>query len=192
MSKVLIVYAHPYSGSFNHAILERIQEVLTQKGQSYQLIDLYEDGFNPAYTKEELALFNKGQALDPLVIQYQEALLSCDRLIFIFPIWWADMPAIVKGFEDKVFLKNKIYQETKSRRLVGALTNIKEVLVLTTSDAPTFFLKYFSGNGIQKAMLGHTLKAVGIKRRRWLNFGNISHTSADKAQSFLEKLADYL
>ena len=70
---------------------------MEKKGQTYELIDLYEDGFNPVYTKEELALFNKGQALDPLVLKYQESLASCDRLIMIFPIWWADMPAIVKG-----------------------------------------------------------------------------------------------
>ena len=70
--------------AFNHAILEQVQDLLEKKGQTYELIDLYEDGFNPVYTKEELALFNKGQALDPLVLKYQEALASCDRLIMIF------------------------------------------------------------------------------------------------------------
>ena len=70
MSKNLIVYAHPYDKSFNHAILAQVQDLLEKKGQTYELIDLYEDGFNPVYTKEELALFNKGQALDPLVLKY--------------------------------------------------------------------------------------------------------------------------
>lgn len=97
MSKTTIIYAHPYEKSFNHAILERVQALLDAKGQEYRLIDLYADGFNPVYTKEELALFREGKALDPLVLQYQQALKDSKRLIFIFPIWWADMPAIVKG-----------------------------------------------------------------------------------------------
>ncbi len=190
MTKTLIIYVHPYEKSFNHAILQQVEALLVQKASPYEVIDLYEDGFNPAYSKEELALFNKGQALDPLVFKYQEALAACSRLIMIFPVWWADMPAIVKGFEDKVFLKNKIYQETKTRRLVGRLTNIREVLVLTTSAAPTFYLKLFCGNVIKKAMLGHTFKAIGASRRKWLNFGNIGVSTAEQRQAFLDKLAN--
>ena len=97
MSFTTIIYAHPYDQSFNYGILRRVQQLLDEKGEKYQLIDLYADGFNPAYTKEELALFNQGKALDPLVLHYQELLKTTNRLIFIFPIWWADMPAIVKG-----------------------------------------------------------------------------------------------
>ena len=74
MSKTTIIYAHPYEKSFNHAILERVQALLDAQGQEYRLIDLYADGFNPVYTKEELALFregnSEGKALDLLVLQY--------------------------------------------------------------------------------------------------------------------------
>ena len=114
MSFTTIIYAHPYDQSFNHGILRRVQQLLDEKGEKYQLIDLYADGFNPAYTKEELALFNQGKALDPLVLHYQELLKTTNRLIFIFPIWWADMPAIVKGFLDKVLLKQFAYVESKT------------------------------------------------------------------------------
>jgi len=63
MSKTTIIYAHPYEKSFNHAILERVQALLDAKGQEYRLIDLYADGFNPVYTKEELALFREGKGV---------------------------------------------------------------------------------------------------------------------------------
>jgi len=144
MSFTTIIYAHPYDQSFNHGILRRVQQLLDEKGEKYRLIDLYADGFNPAYTKEELALFNQGKALDPLVLHYQELLKTTNRLIFIFPIWWADMPAIVKGFE---------------------------------------------GNGIGKAMVGHTLKGIGIAKRRWLNFGNMDKSTAEQRQAFLADLS---
>ena len=159
-----------------------------RKGEKYRLIDLYADGFNPAYTKEELALFNQGKALDPLVLHYQELLKTTNRLIFIFPIWWADMPAIVKGFEDKVFLKTFAYVPTATG-LKGNLSHIKEALVISTSTAPTWYLKWFCGNGIGKAMVGHTLKGIGIAKRRWLNFGNMDKSTAEQRQAFLADLS---
>ena len=191
MSFTTIIYAHPYEQSFNHAIVQRVRELLESKGEAYKLIDLYADGFNPAYTKEELALFNQGKALDPLVLHYQEILKKTDRLIFIFPIWWADMPAIVKGFEDKVFLKTLAYNPTPTG-IKGCLTQIREAVVITTSTAPTWYLKFFCGNVIGKTMIGHTLKGIGVGSGRWINFGGMDKSTAQARQSFLDKLSDKL
>ena len=191
MSFTTIIYAHPYEQSFNHAILQRVRELLESKGEAYKLIDLYADGFNPAYTKEELALFNQGKALDPLVLHYQEILKKTDRLIFIFPIWWADMPAIVKGFEDKVFLKTLAYNPTPTG-IKGCLTQIREAVVITPSTAPTWYLKFFCGNVIGKTMIGHTLKGIGAGSGRWINFGGMDKSTAQARQSFLDKLSDKL
>ena len=168
-----------------------IKALLDAKGQEYQLIDLYADGFNPVYTKEELALFREGKALDPLVLQYQQALKDSKRLIFIFPIWWADMPAIVKGFLDKVLLRTFAYMENRVGLLEGRL-DIDEALVISTSTAPTFYLKFVCGNVITKAMLGHTLKGVGVRRRRWVNCGKANLTTDEKRRAFLEGLGRYI
>lgn len=191
MSFTTIIYAHPYEQSFNHAILQRVRELLESKGEAYKLIDLYADGFNPAYTKEELALFNQGKALDPLVLHYQEILKKTDRLIFIFPIWWADMPAIVKGFEDKVFLKTLAYNPIPTG-IKGCLTQIREAVIITTSTAPTWYLKFFCSNVIGKTMIGHTLKGIGVGSGRWINFGGMDKSTAQARQSFLDKLSDKL
>ena len=191
MSFTTIIYAHPYDQSFNYGILRRVQQLLDEKGEKYRLIDLYADGFNPAYTKEELALFNQGKALDLLVLHYQELLKTTNRLIFIFPIWWADMPAIVKGYLDKVLLKTVAYRENKVGLLEGLL-NLDEALVISISTAPTFYLKYFCGNTIGRAMLGHTLKGVGAKKRRWINCGRANLISDEKRQAFLHSLEKYI
>lgn len=187
-----IIYAHPYDKSFNHAILETVTQKLKKQGQTYQVLDLYADGFNPVYKAEELALFSKGKAVDPLVQHYQEVLNKSNRLILIFPIWWYDVPAIVKGFFDKVFLKTYSYHEEKSGLLTGHLTHIEEVLILTTSTGPTWYLKIFGGNVIQKAVLNNTFKTVGIgnKSRKWFNVGRIARITDDKRRETLGKIAD--
>lgn len=185
-----VIYAHPYDQSFNHAILQRVEALLAAKGEAFRTVNLYTDGFNPVYTPEELALFNRGEALDPLVLRYQALLKESRRLIFIFPIWWTDMPAIVKGFLDKVLLKTFAYVETPAG--LRGLLAFHEVLAVTTSTAPTFYLRYFCGNAIGGAMLGHTFKGVGAKRRRWVNCGRANLISGEKRQAFLEQLARYI
>lgn len=118
-------------------------------------------------------------------------LMQAERLIFILPVWWADMPAIVKGFEDKVFLKNFAYYEIKAG-VHGKLAHIREALVISTSTAPTFYLKCFCGNVINRAMLGHTIKGIGVGKRKWLNFGRVNYSTPEKRQKFLHGLARYV
>ena len=97
MSQTLIIYAHPYEGSFNHAILEEVKAGLEASGRPYEVIDLYADGFDPRYTAEELSLFSKGETTDPLVERYQKMIEASDSWIFVAPMWWSDVPPFLHG-----------------------------------------------------------------------------------------------
>ena len=130
-----IIFSQPWHGSFNKAILDTVTEELQNKQVPYQVIDLNKDGFNPVMTEGELSLFAKGASLDPLVSKYQQILKDTDRLIFIFPLWWSDVPAILKGFFDKVMLKKFAYTAT-NRGLKGKLTHIQSAKVIVTGQAP--------------------------------------------------------
>ena len=112
--RTLIIYAHPYDGSFNRAILEAATSALDKAGKPYDVVDLYADGFDPRYTAEELALFAEGGTLDPLVSHYQKLIEGASRIIFICPIWWSEVPAIVKGFVDKIMKQRWAYHATTS------------------------------------------------------------------------------
>lgn len=105
MEQTLVIYCHPYDGSFNHAILDTVITGLQRKNVAFQIIDLYAENFIPVYTSAELALFNTGKTLDPLVSRYQKMLKKADRLIFITPVWWNDLPGMLKGFIDKTMKK---------------------------------------------------------------------------------------
>lgn len=186
-----IVLAHPWHGSYNKAILDRVIEVIETKGESYRLIDLNKDGFDPVLKEEELKLFSRGEAIDPLVKNYQEALQNTEKLIFIFPIWWYSGPAILKGFFDKVFLKGFAY-ENNGPLLKGKLQNIKSSLVITTSDGPSWFYRLFAGNPIKRVITGSTLKIVGIKRIKWINSDLTSSPDNSKRDRFLKNLGNYI
>jgi len=185
-----IIFSHPWHGSFNKAILDTVSEELQNKQVPYQVIDLNKDGFNPVMTESDLALFAKGESPDPLVSKYQNILKDTDRLIFIFPLWWSGLPAILKGFFDKVMLKNFAYVAT-NKGLQGALTHIQSTKVIVTGQVSKWHLKYVRGNPIQKTFIGVTLKNIGIKNAKWLYCSDCSNPSgeaSEKRKQFLAKI----
>ncbi|GAJ25723.1 NAD(P)H dehydrogenase [Liquorilactobacillus sucicola DSM 21376 = JCM 15457] len=188
MEQTLVIYCHPYDGSFNHAILNAVITGLQRKNVAFQIIDLYAENFIPVYTSAELALFNTGKTLDPLVSRYQKMLKKADRLIFITPVWWNDLPGMLKGFIDKTMKKNFAYSPTRTG-ISGQLTNIKTAKVLTTSTSPTWYLRLFCGNAVSRSFVKTTLKQLGIKNTSWQNFGRIGSKSVKQRTDYLSALA---
>ena len=103
MTTTLII-DHPWKESFNHAVLKKLIAGLEQDQKIYQVIDLNKDGFDPVMKEEELAVYQSGSVLDPLVLHYMSLLKVTTQLVLIFPIWWYSSPASLKGFLDKVLL----------------------------------------------------------------------------------------
>ncbi|MBS4189540.1 NAD(P)H-dependent oxidoreductase [Bacillus sp. FJAT-49705] len=119
---------------------------LTAAGHTIDLIDLHAGGSNPVMTAADLAAWRQKKVLDPLAQDYQRRLIAADHIIFIFPIWWECMPAITKGFLDKVIVKGIIYDEPKPGRLiVHHLPKLKRVSLLTVMSTPGIFYKLFFG-----------------------------------------------
>jgi NAD(P)H dehydrogenase (quinone) len=95
----LIIFAHPDNEkSHNAAILKHVQQRLKGDFKDFELIDLYADGFDPV-----LRLTRESEEKNALVERYRGLVDKADYLIFIFPVWWQNIPAILKGFMDIVF-----------------------------------------------------------------------------------------
>lgn len=177
----------PYEKSFNHAILQTVIAALQSKGKAHALIDLHADNFDPVFRKEELALYGKGETIDPLVEKYWQLLREADELIIICPVWWSSLPAMTKGFFDKVMKVNFAY-EPGATGPKGLLTHIQRATLITTSTTPNFALKLFLGSPIKRVFVKLVLKQIGIARREWLNFGNITHSKAEQREAFLQQV----
>ncbi|KIL53462.1 NAD(P)H dehydrogenase [Jeotgalibacillus alimentarius] len=181
--KTTVIYAHPWDGSYNRAILDKTIEKLKMRNKLYQIIDLNKDNFNPALSKKDLSLFSRGETTDEKVHKYQRMLDESDEIVFIFPIWWFDTPAILKGFIDKVMLKGFAYHE-KEASLEGLLTHIKNTIVITTSEVPTSFIS----NSIGETFINLTLKSIGLKNIEWLNCEFTTSSEDSHRLAFLDKV----
>lgn len=192
MNSFLIIYCHPYQKSLNHAVLQAVENNLSQKQIQYTIIDLYQEKFRPIYDLEELRLFHTGETHDPLVEKYLNLLKKAQGVIIITPIWWNSIPGMLKGFIDKVMKEGEGLSHTVSKMGIhGCLTNLTHAYVLTTSTSPTIYFKLFMGNSIKKIFISKTLRQLGVKQGTWINFGNVTHSTLAKRQQYLQRINNY-
>ncbi|GEM02827.1 NAD(P)H dehydrogenase (quinone) [Halolactibacillus halophilus] len=106
--KALVIFAHPRKESFSHALLERVTSTLNEKQYDVTVRDLYAMDFNPILDSEDTIHIEGDQFVResnhyPPDVQIEMShLLENDLYIFIFPSWWNGMPAIMKGYIDRV------------------------------------------------------------------------------------------
>lgn len=185
--KSVIILAHPYPNSFNHVIKDSVVQALVKK-KEVKVIDLVKDKFDPILSQEDLRLYMRGQSSDPKVLEYQNDLMNCDDLVLIFPIWWYEMPAILKGFLDKVLLPGFAFDEIDNR-LVGKLDHIKRLTVISTSEVLSEFMRNEVGNPIEISLIKTTLGVCGIRNDKlWLNCEKIASGSLVERELFISNV----
>ena len=183
------MFNHPYEKSYCSAILEAVNTGL-QKGKHHvDLIHLDNDNFNPAMSKEDLKAFVDHTPIDPQVIDYSNRLKNADHLIFIFPIWWDLMPAMTKGFIDRVLSPGIVYDHhPRGFGLIPLLKNFKGVTIITTMNKPRIMYSLLIGNLIKKAMLRSVFKTMGYKNLNWISHNMVKSVTQKKRVKWLNDL----
>jgi len=125
--KNLIVYAHPNSGSLNHFFKQTVLEILQESGEEIAVRDLNEINFNPVLSLEDMNGQRMGTVADDVKTE-QDFITWADRIIFIYPIWWTGMPAIMKGYIDRVFSYGFAYRYDQGVQK-GLLTGKKTIII---------------------------------------------------------------
>ncbi|RUT68435.1 flavodoxin family protein [Flavobacterium cupreum] len=125
--KNLIIYAHPNSGSLNHFFKQTILENLQESNQEIEVRDLYEINFNPVLSLNDMSGQRMGKVADEVKTE-QDFITWADRIIFVYPIWWTGMPAIMKGYIDRVFSYGFAYRYDQGIQK-GLLTGKKAIIV---------------------------------------------------------------
>lgn len=187
--KTIIIECNPSKNSFGESIKEKVISVLDGKKKEYEIIELYKDNFNPVMSEEDEKLYSKGESKDELVKKYQGYLKEGNEIIFIFPIWWNNVPAMLKGFFDKVFIKEVAFIE-ENNRPKGLLTNINKGLLITTSESDTSYIKNDLGNPIENTIIKSTLEVAGMSNISWINL-NVASDQCKK-EEFLTELESKL
>ncbi|WP_264522996.1 NAD(P)H-dependent oxidoreductase [Flavobacterium sp. N502536] len=125
--KNLIVYAHPNSASLNHYFKQIVVENLEKSGQEVIVRDLNAIHFNPVLSLEDMSGQRMGEIADEVKTE-QDFISWADRIVFIYPIWWTGMPAIMKGYIDRVFSYGFAYRYDQGIQK-GLLTGKQTIII---------------------------------------------------------------
>jgi NAD(P)H dehydrogenase (quinone) len=133
---IQVVHSHPLTDSYNHALFRIIVDQLQDRHQVIAT-DLYRERFSPVMTEAERRSYYQppyaGDEVAPLVRQLRQA----DGIIFCFPHWWFSMPAMLKGYFDRVWAPGTAFtHDLDGGRIKPLLTNIKLFGVVTTYGSP--------------------------------------------------------
>ena len=109
----LIVTAHPSPGSLTHAVAAQVAEGIARSGEghSIEMADLAAEGFDPRFSAADRAAFHGEAALPADVRAEQERIERADALVLVYPIYWWSMPALLKGWIDRVFTSGWAYDD---------------------------------------------------------------------------------
>jgi putative NADPH-quinone reductase len=140
--RVLVVRAHPLEQSYNAALHERVLAGLGRAGHAIDDLDLYADGFDPRLSAADRARYHDVAAPLPVdVAPYVERLRRAEALVFVFPVWCFGVPAILKGFFDRV-LRPGVAFELEGARVTPKLHNVRRLAAVTTYGRPRWMVWY--------------------------------------------------
>jgi NAD(P)H dehydrogenase (quinone) len=135
--------------------------------------DLYRMGFNPALSAHELTPTSAEHPACADVAQAQDEIRAADTLTVIYPLWWMSMPAMMKGYIDRVFARGFAYES--SQGIVHGLLAGKKAVLVTCSGAPLpLLVRSGNWNAVQVLQDTHIFRSAGFELLEHLHFDEIA------------------
>jgi putative NADPH-quinone reductase len=185
--RFLVVYAHPVEDSFVAALHRCTVAALRAAGHTVDDFDLYAEGFDPALTRDERIAYHDVARNRGAVAKEIQRLLLCDGLVFVFPTWWYGMPAMLKGYIDRVWLPGVAF-ELDGGRTRPLLHNIVRFGVVTTYGSP-WWLNMLIGDPCRSTfMRGIRLLCARHAQTLWLAQYGMDDITAEARARFLSKV----
>lgn len=167
---VAVVVAHPNPDAFTHELARRAVGGLRAAGHLVTPVDLAAEGFRAAMSPAERRAYHGDEPiLDEQVRSYADLVRAVDALVFVYPTWWGGLPALLKGFLDRVLVPGVGFTfDERSGKVRPGLTNIRHIVGVSTYGSPRWYVRLANDNG--RRSLTRTLRlSCGLRARTgWL------------------------
>ncbi|MEM7737853.1 MAG: NAD(P)H-dependent oxidoreductase [Deinococcota bacterium] len=183
---VLVILGHPTPESLCGSLATRYGERADAAGANVQTLVLADLEFDAARTVR----YGYERELEPDLLRAQEAITWADHLVFVYPTWWALMPALLKGFLDRTFLPGFAFAYQKSKPFPLKLLKGKTARLLVTMDSPSWWFNLIVGRPGHNAMKRGVLQFCGVSPVKITSFNTVRTSSDAKRQGWLEQAAN--
>lgn len=187
MKKILIINGHPNENSLSFAFAAAYKKGALASNADVQEIIIAHLKFNPNL---EFG-YQKKTKLEPDLIDAWEKIKWADHLVWIHPVWWGGLPAIMKGFIDRIFLPGFAFQYRENSVYWDKLLTGKTAHIITTLDQPNWYYWLVYNRPSVNQLKKSTLEFCGIKPVKVSYFGIIKNSKNTLRQKWLTKVEKF-
>ncbi|MDQ6420604.1 NAD(P)H-dependent oxidoreductase [Paenibacillus sp. LHD-117] len=182
-SNILVINGHPDPKSYCLALTEAYAAGASGSGAQVRTIDLSRITFNP-----NLAFgYRQRTELEPELLEAQELIRWADHLVFVYPTWWGSMPAVLKGFFDRVFLPGFAFKYRENSSLWDKLLTGKSAHLIVTMDTPSWYNRLIYRHAGHNVMKKNILKFCGISPVRVTEITPVKPSTKEQRSKWLER-----
>jgi len=188
--RVLVLFAHPVETSFCAALHERVVQSLRKAGHEVDDCDLYAEGFDPVLSRAERLAYHDVPDNRVSVAGYVERLLAADALVLVHPVWNYGLPAILKGFMDRVFLPGVSFR-MENGKVQRSLTNIRHITTVTTYGG-TWLRTWVMGDPPRKITMRLLRATAPNAAVRYLALHDMNRNDKTTRETFLDRVGRHM
>jgi len=167
--KIMIVIGHPQNNTFCEALGKAYSDGAKSAGHDVQLFPLAPLSFDPILRNG----YRATQPLEPDLQAAYQALAGCDHLVIVFPLWCGDMPALLKGFIERILQPDLIAREKTEHEMNWSIFPGKTARIIMTMGMPVSIYRYWYRGHALKLLTRNILNFIGIKPVRHTLFGMV-------------------
>jgi len=186
MKKIAIINGHPHKDSFNFGVAEAYKTGAVASGTEVREIVIRDLDFNPNLQFG----YQKRMELEPDLLKAWEIIQWADHLVWVHPVWWGGLPALMKGFIDRLFLPGMAYKYRENSVWWDKLLKGKTAHVLTTLDQPGWYYRLFFGRPSVNQLRKSVLEYCGVKPVRVTYIGIIRNSKDEQRAQWLTKVKE--
>lgn len=182
-----MIHAHPRADSLSAALRDAAMAGLQAAGHRVELRDLYAERFDPVLSSEERGRYHDVPANLEGIDDHVASLRRAEALVLVYPTWWYGLPAILKGWFDRVWAPGVAFT-LGAGAIEPALTNIRRIVVVTTYGSPTWLL-WWIGRPDRK-LFGRALRRLCAKdcRVEFVTLTRMDHRTRAECEAFVARV----
>jgi NAD(P)H dehydrogenase (quinone) len=187
--QVLVIYCHPVAESFAAAAHGIVLQTLAARGHEVVDVDLYAENFDPVMSRQERLDYQNTERNIRPVRKYDEQLATAEAIVLVYPAWWYGMPAMLKGYFDRVWLPGVAFDVTPDGRvLTERLQRIRRIVVVTTYGGPWWMVRIALGDPARK-VVSRAIRALCARgcRVEWYIHYNMDRATPRQLSRFLDR-----
>jgi putative NADPH-quinone reductase len=191
--RALLVVCHPDEESFTAACAAAAERGLRRAGHDVEVLDLYTMSFQPVMTAAAHAAYHDGgSAGDELVDRCADLVKTAEMLVFVYPTWWAGLPAMLKGWLERTMLPGVAFVFDDSGKVRPGMRHIRRVIGVSTYGSPRWFVRVVNDNGRRTITRALRLNTGWRTRVQWFGLYGIDRATDAARDAFLHRVEDGL